>query len=412
MGWLLASLRVQQAYEERRVTDVRRIGQLESALSEHQKALEQVAAQLKDRFAVASREALQQNRDEFLALAQQTLKVILEQAKGDVQQTTSGLQQLVKPMQEALAQYQENIRQLETRVKGDYGALSTTSEAIKKELTGLRQTAQGLTLALAGDIRARGEWGQLQLERVADLAGLKKGIDYEIQVTTDAGRPDMVVYLPENRRIAVDAKAPAVALSGEVSEADRKEAAARFAAALAARIKDLAGREYWRSVGDSLDLVVLFVGAEGPLALAVETHRSLIDDALRQNVLIATPATLYAVFKAIAATWKSHHATEEVQRIVQTGRDLYIRLAKVAEFWNKTADHLERTVKAFNEGVGSFDARLVPGGQRLYELGAGDESRTPEALEVRAVNEHPRRIQSGLDLPSPPKTDESPRAEA
>jgi DNA recombination protein RmuC len=398
VGWLIASWRARHGYEKRLFADARKIAELESTLAQKESALLQVSAQLRDQFAAASREALQQNRDEFLALAEKTLRVVLEQARGDVQQTTTNLQQLLKPLQETLNQYQQTVQQLESKLAKDYGALSTTSEDIKKELVGLRQTAQGLTLALAGDIRARGNWGQLQLERVAELAGLKKGIDYDLQVTTDAGRPDMVVYLPGNRCIAVDAKAPAIEVS-EISTPDReKTVAEKYGNALAARIKDLSRKEYWETVGNSLDLVILFIGAEGPLALAVESNRNLIDDALKQNVLIATPASLYAVFKAIASTWKSHRATEGVKKIIEAGRDLCERLGSFAEHLKDVGSGLKRAVEAYNKAVGSFDARLVPGARKLHELGAGDAKRRPDDLEVPSVEELPRSPHSAPPL--------------
>ncbi|MHA2647046.1 MAG: DNA recombination protein RmuC, partial [bacterium JZ-2024 1] len=361
-----------------------------STLKEKEEAVEQVAGQLHDQFVSASQAALQQNRDAFLALAGQTLKVILEQAKGDVQQTTASLQQVVTPIQEALKQYQQYLQELEARVKQDYGALSTTSEDIKKELLGLRQTAQGLTLALSGNISARGTWGQLQLERVAELAGLKKGLDYEIQVKAEDGRPDMVVYLPNQRRIVVDAKAPAIDLPTSSEPHQTRAAVEKFGTALKSRIKELSAREYWNKIGESLDLVVLFLGAEGPLALAVETNRDIIDEALKQNVLIATPATLYAIFKAVAATWKSHRATQDVAKIVTAGRELYTRFSTFTEHLSNVGAHLKRAVDSYNQAIGSFERRLVPGARKLYELGAGEASHPPESLEITPIEEEPR----------------------
>lgn len=397
MGWLAGSLHARRLEEERRAADARRIGELEGALKRQEEAIQQVAAQLHDQFSATSRTALQQSREDFLALAKETLKILLEQAKGDVYQTTSSLQQLVAPLQQALTQYQQSIQEFAEKVKQDYGALSSASQDLKTHLAELQVSTQQLKLALSGDIRSRGNWGQLQLERVAELAGLKKGIDYDLQVTAEDGRPDMVVYLPGNRCITVDAKAPAIDLPEDGDTRQFKAIAEKFGASLKNRVKELSSREYWKKVDNSLDLVVLFLGAEGPFALAVELNRDIIEDALNHNVLIATPSTLYAIFRAVAATWKSHRAAEGVKRIIDAGSELYSRLATFAEHFKELGKHLRKTVESYNRAVGSYESRLLPGARKLYELVPGDSSQSPDNLEAPPVDERVRSTEVTLE---------------
>jgi len=337
-------------------------------LEEQKRLLADAESQLKDAFASLSAKALKEGREQFLDQAGEHLQ----------------------PIRRMLDTYQKRLEEIEKARNDAYGGLRSYLDGLREAQEGLRTQTTKLETALRGSTRVRGQWGQLALKRVVELAGMSKHCDFDEQASTgtEDGRqiPDLTVRLPDDRLIVVDAKAPfdAYREAFEASdEASRKEAMARHAKAVRGHVRALAQKAYWSQFENTPEFVVLFLPGESFYSAALEADPDLMEDAFRSNVVLASPATLIALLKAVAHGWRQQEMAENAQRIGETGRELYERLCVFLRHFEDVGSELGKALKAYNEAVGSFERRVRPSAHRLAEQSAaGRDLPEPQRAET------------------------------
>lgn len=338
--------------------------------------LESAERRLAEAFEALAGRALERSSRSFLDLAQETLGRFHAESATELERKRHELERLLQPLAEQLHRYEQEVQELERSRQLAYGELVEKL----KNLSGAQESLAQVTGKLVTALRrpeVRGSWGEMQLRRTVELAGLVEHVDFLTQPTLPGSeerrRPDLIVHLPGNRTIAVDAKAPLdgylAALEAETEE-KRRQALARHATQLREQIKNLASRQYSEKLPDSPDLVVLFLPAEAMFAAALEREPRLLDEALSKGILLATPVTLVALLKTVAHAWRQEALAQNAQLIADVGRELYQRLLRFSEHLSRLGEHVEKAVKAYNEAVGSFEARLLPQARRLEELKA------------------------------------------
>ncbi len=340
-------------------------------IGEQQRFLEATRGELENSFQALSAAALRSSTEQFLALAEQRLATSRGQATQDFEERRAAIEALVAPMRETLSQLAQRTGELERGRIEAYTRLETQVKELAESTSSLKTRTTELVGALRGSSQQRGRWGEIALRNVVELAGLTEHSDFEEQVATEGGRPDLVVRLPGGRFLAVDAKAPLAAYleaAEASSEEARRSAMARHARDLRNHVKTLAQRDYARGFAGSLDLVVLFLPGDPYLSAAVTADPGLQLDAFRSRVLIATPTTLLALLRTAAHFWQQNVLAENAQRIGEVAKLLYERLMTFSEHLGNVGTHLERATKAYNNAIGSFETRLQPLASRLDEL--------------------------------------------
>jgi DNA recombination protein RmuC len=368
-------------------------------LEEQKRFLDEAAARLTDTFHAAAGEALRNNNQAFLELAKKTLEVFVAEAKGDLAQKQQAIEALVSPLKEALERYDREIKEMENSRREAYGHLTRYLQELSQVQQQLQTETSKLVTALRSP-RARGRWGELTLQRVVEMAGMARYCDFITQPTAETEdsrrRPDLIITLPSGRAIVIDAKAPLEAYLDAVEcedEDTRRSALTRHAQAVRNHMLSLGAKDYQSQFRFSIDFVVLFLPGEPFFAAAVEHDPNLIEDAINRRVLLATPITLVALLKAVAYGWQQRQASENAERVIETGRQLFERLAAFAEHLEGIRRGLAGAVKSYNDAIGSWQGRVLPGVRRLKELGAAPVQR--ELKELTDVELALREVASG-----------------
>lgn len=365
-------------------------------LAEQKILLENAEKRLSTAFEALSSQALKSNNKAFIELAQQTLEKYISDAEGDLTARQQAISSTVEPLKEALARYESSIKDLERVRQEAYGGLSEHL----KTLTGIQEKLQLETKNLSNALRlpqVKGKWGQVTLRRVVEVAGMSSHCDFVEQppVDTENGRliPDLVVQLPSNRLVVVDAKVPLTAYNEaieEQSEEQKKVLLEKHVQLVKDHVKKLSGKEYWAQFSPTPEFVVLFMPTESSFSAALEQDRTLIDQTIAKGVILATPTTLIALLKTVAYSWQEHQLTENSKKIADAGVELFSRISKFAEHFQGLGKTIEGLNHSFNEAVGSWDSRLVAGAKKLKELGAA--SCDKELPEVKKIEAQPRQL--------------------
>ena len=367
----LATAQANQAAAEKILAEQKQLHEqtLRDAKSTQEKAL----ADLRDTFKALSADALKQSAPEFLRLAEERLGKFQETAKGDLTQRQEAIKGLVEPLKQQLETYQKRLQQSETAQSGVLGE-------VRKQLESLTQTNQSLASETAQfrsvlkSNQARGKWGEETLRRVVEAAGMSAHCDFTEQAQSDDKKPDLIVKLPGERFIIVDAKVPDLDFLNGLDSADetkRAQALADHAAKLKATIKALADRDYPAQFKNALDYVVLFVPAESLFSAALEGDHDLIVWAAEKRILLATPASLIALLRSVSVSWQQHAQTENAQKIAEAASELFVRIVTFTEHLEKIRGGLDTANRAFNQAVGSYESRIKPSGEKLQKLGGG-----------------------------------------
>ncbi|HEX3830102.1 MAG TPA: DNA recombination protein RmuC [Sporichthyaceae bacterium] len=309
-------------------------------------------------------------------------------ATEDRSAAAAGVVGVVAPLRDCLDRVEARLRELESARVGAYSALTEQVGMVRQASAAL--TAE--TAALANALRSpqtRGRWGELQLRRVVELAGMQARCDFDEQVRLDgpgAGlRPDLVVRLAGGRNVVVDAKVSLAAYLEAVSscgEADRIERLRMHARQLRAHVDSLAAKEYWAAIANSPEFVVLFLPGEAFLGPALEHDPQLLEHAIARRVMIATPTTLIALLRTVALGWQQEALTAHAREVFDLGRELYARLSTMGEHFDRLGRSLSRSVGDFNAAVGSLESRVLVTARRLHGLGVvGEQLPTPRAVE-------------------------------
>lgn len=329
---------------------------------------EQAEERLRDAFTALAGETLRKNADSFSSRAKEDLKGVLT------------------PFQEKLLSLDGHVRELEKARAGAYDALNSQIRDLKETHRQLHESTTNLRAALKSPT-ARGRWGEFQLRRVVEMAGLERHVDFDEQSTEGGdGRPDMIARLPGGGVLPIDAKVPLNAyLAAMETENDdeRRRQLSAHTQALKSRVRELSLKAYWDQFEVTPGFVVMFVPNEACLGAAFQEDAGLFEYATERKVLICSPVNLYALLKAVAFGWQQQEITDNAREIAAQGQDLYARLGKFVDMYSDIGRHLQRSVSAYNKATGSLDSRLVPAMRRFRELGIGaDEIEQPTPLDV------------------------------
>jgi DNA recombination protein RmuC len=288
----------------------------------------------------------------------------------------------MKPLREQLGRYEQGIKELEKVRAEAYGGLSKHLESRETRSDRLGKETGQLVAALRQS-GAKGKWGEVTLQRVVELAGMSEHCDFETQATQAGGqRPDLIVYLPGRRMLAVDSKVNTAAYLDAVNakdDADRDRLMAKYAADVRNTLKSLSGKEYWRLLSPAPEFVVMFMPGEAFFAAAVSQDRDLLVDGVDKGVLLASPTTLIALLLAVRHGWQQQQVAENAEKIAAAGRDLYDRLCTFVGHLELVRAGIEKAAEAYNKAVGNWESRTMPGVRKLRELGA-DTGKDTEAL--------------------------------
>jgi DNA recombination protein RmuC len=349
----------------------------EKILAEQRELQAKSLADLRDTFKALSADALKQSAPEFLRLAEQSFGKFQETAKGDLAQRQEAIKGLVEPLKQQLETYQKNLQSSSAAQSSALGEVKKHLETLAQSNQSLAQETQQFRLVLHSN-QARGRWGEETLRRVVEAAGMSAHCDFTEQTSSGENRPDLIVKLPGDRFIIVDAKVPDFDFLNALETAEpvkRAEALAAHAAKLKGTIKALADRDYPRQFPNALDYVVLFVPAESLFSAALEGDHDLIIWAAEKRILLATPASLIALLRSVSVGWQQHAQTENAQKIAEAAQEFYSRVVKFTEHFEKIRAGLDRANSAFNDAAASFQTRVRPAGERLAELGGANLSK-------------------------------------
>jgi len=363
-------------------------------------SMQQMNNQLKDSFNALASEALQSNNSQFLRLAKENLEQFHIKAEGELEKREKAVENMVKPIREALDKTESQVRKMENERMQAHGALTRHLETMAESHRLLQNETRNLVQALRRP-EVRGQWGELTLKRLAELAGMVEHCDFTEQdtVKTEGGnrRPDMVIRMPDRREIVVDAKTPLDAYLSAVessSDDERKNHLVRHARNVRSRIKELSAKAYWEQLKYSPEFVVLFIPGDQFLSAALEIDHSLIEDALAQNVILATPTSLVALLRAIAYGWRQEVLAENADTIREIGQEMFTRLTTFAEHLAKLGRSLDNSVSAYNKAVSSYDSRVLPGARKFTELGISTKKEPPKLEQVEHMA---RQVESRED---------------
>lgn len=379
--------------------------QQERAVTEKLELLDDAEQRLSNTFKALAADTLKGSGESFLKLAQLQLEKYQDQARSDLDQRKRSIDELVKPIADGLTKVDRKIEEVEKVRLEAYGALVA-------QIRGLGETQQrlhGETEKLVRALRTpsvRGRWGEIQLRRVVEIAGMIQHCDFVVQesVKTERGvrRPDMTIRLPNNRCVVVDSKVPLDQYLNSLETEDgdvQRQHLKEHAKQLRRHIQELAGKSYWDRLEDTPEFVVLFLPGEAFFGAALEQDPTLIEYGVDQRVILSTPTTLIALLKAVAYGWKQEQISQSAAEIAGLGRQLYDRVRSFTTHLQSTGDALSSAVRAYNQAVGSFETRLLVSARRLRELGvaSGDE-----VTGVTGIEQATRAI-SSPDALTPPE---------
>lgn len=396
---MLEGLREQSARLRAREAELlATLEQERSSMQEKLALLETTRESFAHAFKSLSVEALASNNQSFLELAHATLGKFQEGAKGELAKREQAIVELVAPVKTGLEKFEQQIREVEKSRAGAYATLTEQVKALAESQGQLKQETANLVKALRAP-QTRGRWGELQLKRVVEMAGMLDHCDFFEQESTDTEegrlRPDMIIKLPGGKNIVVDAKAPLAAYL-DALETEDEGARRRKLADHARHVKDhllkLGRKSYQDQFQPSPDFVVLFLPGETFYSAALEADPSLIEYGVEQKVILATPTTLIALLRAVAFGWKQEALAQNAQEISALGRELYERLAVLADHWGDVGKHLGNAVGAYNKSVATLESRVLVSARKFRDLKAAPEDK--EVRDLTPVEAIPRTVQA------------------
>jgi DNA recombination protein RmuC len=412
LAWLVARgrrIRLQQSLQllQTQVKD-------QDALQrERDSAFEAATSRLATAFSDLANRSLRSNSENFLRLAEQNLSSHQEKAKRELSERERAVENLVKPIRDALSQSQQQIAELEKARSEAYGGIRSQLEMMQHDQKSLAQETQNLVNALRRP-QVRGRWGEITLRRLVELAGMVEHCDFQEQVYGIGDdkiiRPDMIVRMPDRRELVVDVKTPLDAYLEAVEARDdvqHKLGMERHARNVREHIRKLSSKSYWEQFSDSPDFVILFIPGDQFLSAALDEDSELIEFALSQRIILATPTSFVALLKAVAYGWRQLALAENAEEIRRLAEDLYGRLRVFVSHLNKVGRQLASSVESYNRAVGSLEHKVLPGARKFTELGIHPKK---ELEAVEPLESLPRIMIDDDDLAEDNQTgDETPR---
>jgi len=361
---------------------------LKANIEAQEKSLEEVRKAMVDTFKSAASDALVQNNKQFLDLAKTQLETQVRGAEGDLDKRKSAIEEMLKPVKESIDSYKKRIEELEKGSEKTFGQVTEMLSNIQITNTSLQKETTALVNALRNP-RVRGKWGEIGLKRVVEFSGLSAHCDFFEQVYSEGEdsvlKPDMIINLPGNSHVVVDSKLPLDAYLQALEtddETSRNLLFAKHAKDLRDHINKLSKKQYWSQFANTPDFVVLYMEVESALNVALMTDKTLLQDAMNNKIILATPTTLIVVLKSVAMSWQQHTVTENALLIMDAATELHGRLSVFAEHFDKVGGGLKSALKGFNDAIGSWEGRVLPAGRKLEQLKATDNKNMLPALEI------------------------------
>ncbi len=355
------------------------------------KAKAEVGTDLETTFKALASDVLKGSNQTFIELATQNLGKFQSEAKSELDKKQQAFTELVKPINETLKKAEEQMRQMEKERKEAFGSIASHLKLMAEGQQQLETETRNLVTALRRP-EVRGRWGEMTLKRLAELAGMVDRCDFVEQVHNPgedgALRPDMVVHLPDNRELVVDAKTPLDSYISAIEAGTSEQRDAHLAAharKVRERIKELAAKRYWDQFKTSPDFVILFIPGDQFLSAALDKEHELQEEAIRQKVLLATPTSLMALLKVVAYGWRQIALAENAEQIRELAETLHGRLATFAEHMQRMGGALENSVQHFNNAVGSLERQVLPAARRFTELGVQSKKDMPDLEPVETA---------------------------
>ncbi len=346
--------------------------------------------ELREAFDSLASKALRQNTTQFMERSEEQIKSFVKLLQGDWNTQREQMKNLVEPLGKDLDKLDSQVREMENRREGAYKSLLDHVSGLAKANRELNKATTTLSQALRSS-KVRGKWGEVQLRRIAEMAGMAEHVDFEEQVSSETGRPDMVVHLPNGGIIPVDAKAPMEAYLDSVESEDEekiKNGLRKHASSIRNHIRDLAKKQYWAQFEENMpEFVVMLIPYESGLGAAFSQDPALLEEGLSKKVVVVSPATLLALLKVVAFGWLQLSLAENAQEIARQGRIMMERFGVFAKHLSQVGKKLNDTLNSYNRAVGSMESRLLPSMRRLQDIGAGSEELdAPSQIENMARN--------------------------
>ncbi|HKK41656.1 MAG TPA: DNA recombination protein RmuC [Bacteroidales bacterium] len=351
---------------------------LQAKVEAQASGLEEVRKAMLDTFKSAASDALTQNNKQFIDLAKSQLETQVKSAEGDLDKRKTAIEEMLKPVKDSIDSYKKRIEDLEKGSEKTFGQVTEMLTNIQSTNASLQKETGALVNALRNP-RVRGKWGEIGLKRVVEFSGLSAHCDFIEQVYTEGEdavlKPDMIINLPGNSHVVVDSKLPLDAYL-EALETDDDTARNllfnKHAKDLRDHVNKLSRKQYWSQFQNSPDFVVLYMEVESALNVALMTDKTLLQDAMNNKIILATPTTLIVVLKSVAMSWQQHNITENAMQIMVVADDFYARVKVFADHIEKVGGGLKSALKGYNDAVGSWESRVLPAGRKLEQLKATD----------------------------------------
>ena len=395
VSYLVTKSRLSAAYQldiSEKTNEIIEISRLNSTLQAKVEAqansLEEVRKAMVDTFKAAASDAMTQNNKQFLDLAKTHLESQVKDVEGNLDKRKTAIEEMLKPVKESIDSYKKRIEELEKGSEQTFGKVTAMLSNIQTTNASLQKETGALVNALRNP-RVRGRWGEIGLKRVVEFSGLSAHCDFLEQAYAEGEdsslKPDMIINLPGNSHVVVDSKLPLDAYLQALEtddETSRNLLFAKHAKDLRDHVNKLSKKQYWSQFQNTPDFVVLYMEVESALNVALMTDKALLQDAMSNKIILATPTTLIVVLKSVAMSWQQHNITENALQIMEAAMDFYNRVSVFADHLDKVGGGLKSALKGYNDAIGSWESRVLPSGRKLEQLKATDNKNILPDFEI------------------------------